>query len=215
MHMFTCRDRKTIDIENRANYIALRRRWEVLDKTVMFPDDDISDTLWYTEFSDDETSDSNSRPSPVPDDLSPPSTAGIRGSGGVAESRRTLTASRDSGNFTEASFETSSEVSSSTCNGTEVCSECGRSLGSEEVGTTTSISGGVAGRCENCGDVEVAATLPSSAGYRGCGCRKRRRRSSSGILDQEGRTLLEILEFPSKVRGCIVHGYVDMCGSHR
>lgn len=36
-----CRDQKAIDIENRANYFALRKRWEVLDKTIQIPDDEM------------------------------------------------------------------------------------------------------------------------------------------------------------------------------
>ena len=59
------RDRKTIDIENRANYIALRRRWEVMDRTITFPEDDLAEEEpWYMELSEDEETDSNSAPSP-------------------------------------------------------------------------------------------------------------------------------------------------------
>lgn len=68
----TARDRKTIDIENRANYIALRRRWEVMDKTITFPEDDLAEEEpWYMELSEDEDTDSNSAPSP--DDSTPSS----------------------------------------------------------------------------------------------------------------------------------------------
>ena len=35
------RDQKAIDIENRANYLALRKRWEVLDVTIQIPDDEM------------------------------------------------------------------------------------------------------------------------------------------------------------------------------
>jgi hypothetical protein len=70
------RDRKTIDIENRANYIALRQRWRVLDKTITFPDDELTDEdPWYMELSEDEGIDSNSAPSL--DELAPTSACSV------------------------------------------------------------------------------------------------------------------------------------------
>lgn len=209
--------------------MALRRRWEVMDKTITFPDDDLLEGPWYMEFSDDEdNNDSNSRPPPP----TPPP-------GQVSESKKieghgrgaNLTESRDSGNFTEASLETSSEVSSSSCV-SDTCSSCGRVLQreAEEKGVATVInhrtsetptnrrknskSGTVkcqkspqtdSKKCERCrnnpggkdsgdpySDWVVAS---SSVGTCGCG----RRRSTSGILDEEGQALLGILEFPSNV----------------
>lgn len=39
--LYMCRDQKAIDIENRANYVALKQRWEVLDVTIQIPDDEM------------------------------------------------------------------------------------------------------------------------------------------------------------------------------
>ena len=47
-------EQKTIDVENRARYQALRDRWEVLDKTITIPDDDLVDSPPYMELSEDE-----------------------------------------------------------------------------------------------------------------------------------------------------------------
>ena len=55
----THREQKTIDLENRSQYQALCHRWEVLDKAVQLPDDDLSEAPPYMELSDDED-DSNS-----------------------------------------------------------------------------------------------------------------------------------------------------------
>lgn len=41
-------------MENRAHYQALRDRWEVLDKAVTLPDDDLVDSPPYMELSSDE-----------------------------------------------------------------------------------------------------------------------------------------------------------------
>lgn len=222
-----CRDRKTIDIENRANYIALRRRWEVMDRTITFPEDDLAaEEPWYMEFSEDEDADSNSAPSS--DDLPPSASSvvtGRREEGGLNYSSRVgsggnLTASRDSGNFTEASLETSSEIS---CGSSvaDTCSSCGGrgkevaapSEGGSGWGLHVSaassnggcgLSPGGTRRCERCrkgGSVgaQTGSEGVASAADCGCGWRKRRR-STNGILDVEGRALLEILEFPSRVR---------------
>lgn len=58
MHLF--RDQKTIDIENRANYVALKKRWEVLDMTIQIPEDEMVRIVPpYMEDSDDEDESSN------------------------------------------------------------------------------------------------------------------------------------------------------------
>ena len=55
-----CRDQKTIDIENRANYVALKQRWEVLDLTIQIPEDEMVRIVPpYMEDSDDEDESSN------------------------------------------------------------------------------------------------------------------------------------------------------------
>ena len=58
----TYREQRAIDLENRSQYQALCRRWEVLDKTITFPEDDISNSPSYMKLSDDED-DSNCCPS--------------------------------------------------------------------------------------------------------------------------------------------------------
>jgi len=56
---FTSRDQKTIDLENRANYNALRQRWRILDKTIQVPSHEMSihDNPTYMELSDDDSAD--------------------------------------------------------------------------------------------------------------------------------------------------------------
>lgn len=52
------REQKTLDLENRARYTALQKRWEVLDKTITIPDDDLSYSgQEYLEHSDGEDED--------------------------------------------------------------------------------------------------------------------------------------------------------------
>ena len=181
-----CSDQKAIDVDNRAHYVALRKRWEVLDKLIIYPDDDITDaTPWYMESSDDENEedDSNSCPPPLID-------------------QELFSAAR----------------------ATDVCRLCGRSCdtnvaagrscgggnrkNSPRCGGTVGDNGSV--RCLECG-VEgkgyvdgrvMRGTYPvtSSSGCGLCGGVRGRRCSSSGVLDQEGVPMLQVLELPSKVR---------------
>ena len=52
---FLYRDQKTIDIENRANYVALKKRWGVLDVTIQIPEDEMLKSVpAYMEGSEDE-----------------------------------------------------------------------------------------------------------------------------------------------------------------
>lgn len=64
------REQKTLDLENRARYTALQRRWVVLDKTVTFPDDEpVGDSQDYLELSEGEDDDDESRGKVVRDGL--------------------------------------------------------------------------------------------------------------------------------------------------
>lgn len=186
-----------------------------MDRTITFPEDELTEEEpWYMELSDDEETDSNSAPAKGDCPLS--------ASLAVMESRGTereglnggnLTASRDSGNFTEASLETSISCGSSVA---DTCSSCGgvlqRGGGKEPLeggrGLCSTAGGRNGGcrlspggthRCERCrnGGVHNGAGGLSLDDC-GCGWRKRRQ-STNGILDKEGQALLEILEFPSKV----------------
>jgi hypothetical protein len=141
-----------------------------------------------------------------------------------------LTVSRDSGNFTEASLETSSNVS----NLTDTCSLCGEALQgvrgvelAEPLETESRsdrecglASGGGVYKCERCrGEIgtkcnsgEVAFGGVKSSADCGCG-QKRRRQSTSGILDEEGSALLQILELPSKVSVGYLHPIISAMAS--
>ena len=109
----------------------------------------------------------------------------------------------------------------------DTCSSCGGSLqgsrGKEVAALSENGSGkslcvplrnggrgdGADNMCKSChvgtegeSEVSVGVTVSSKAN---CGCGPRnRRRSTSGILDEEGKALLQILEFPSKVSMAVV-----------
>lgn len=168
--LFECSDQKAIDVENRANYIALRKRWEVLDKTITFPEDEIADnTPWYMSASEDECEedDSNSLPPPHHSPLS------------------------------------------SALEPTTVCRTCGKScvLANGETGVGVRDCRSKVTRCADCaaksGDrVASAERNRDDASSKGCGlCERacRKRFSTVGVLE-DGSAMLQILEFPSKVR---------------
>ena len=58
------RDQKAIDIENRANYVALKQRWAVLDVSIQIPDDEMVKSIpsYMEEDSENEEEESSSPP---------------------------------------------------------------------------------------------------------------------------------------------------------
>ena len=216
-----------------------------MDKTITFPDEELLDSPWYMDFSDDEEGDdSNSRLAPA-SPAPPPLNAE---SANHDDSRKrqgvNLTESRDSGNFTEGSLETSSEACAlSSCDSRsnshvlyEACSSCGRVLQRAErergvVVADKQMDNGPSSegcaesnadrrncetgkgrqkgdiKCKLCCNGGTEFEVESSSGSTSasndestrCECGRGRRFSTSGLLDQEGQALLNILEFPSKV----------------
>lgn len=243
----------------------------MLDCTITIPEDDLLEGPWYMDFSDDEEDDSNSRPPPEDTPSCATRTTTVADGRGTdahthtSSSGTKLTESRDSGNFTEASLETSSETScgQGSCTVLDVCQSCGKSLprGGKEGGITRTVTskgkqtppttprdrtvakgqregpcgsgkrdgkalwGDDSVKCRHCcvgrggrsgtdvagnGSRDWLALSSSSGGASDCGCGWVRRRSTSGVLDEEGQILLQILEFPSKVQ-YIVRASLRFC----
>ena len=179
-----CSDQKAIDVDNRAHYLALRRRWEVLDKTITFPDDDVIEpTQWYMETSDNECEEDDSNSSPSSISHSPTDRE-------LISNARATDMCRSCGKSFDIKNAVKNEMGEHRSYGddgrTDVCVECSV-------------------RVEDCAAGDAVRNGAAPATYsNGCGlCRgeKRRRRcSSSGVLDPEGVAMLQILEFPSRVR---------------
>ena len=188
-----------IDVENRANYIALRKRWEVLDKTITFPEDEMGgDSEPYMDHSEDECEqdDSNSLAPPTHYQTTPtthqevcssyePTTVcrtcgkscGVAGTGGVAG-----------------------------CGGVagEACLGCtssnDRAVGDEGGGAEGDRGGGAEGDDRGGTSFTKSCYLCEHAQY------ERRRFSTSGVLDEDGLGMLSILELTSRVSYAFVGG---------
>ena len=223
-----CRDQKAIDIENRANYVALAQRWEVLDKTIQIPEEEMTQAVpEYMNDSEDEEGASSS---------SPDNQTGQTEQTGDLSSTDEHTSTTISEDCTKQ-MQTSDSKLTSDCSGGGNCSQ-GESTGSavtevehtphtqaaasqpqctgssdsgSHMETSREGEGGVrdgeGGASEICdhinGRVSSSSSLRSqgdvpSESRRRCGCHCRQK-SSSSVLDEEGQALLSILEFPSKV----------------
>ena len=184
--IFFFSDQKAIDLENRASYTALRKRWEVLDMTITFPEEEIGDNSPpYMEASEGECEqdDSNSLPPPLSPYPSP--------------FRLTLP---------------SDHQVSSTSEFTAMCRTCGkaRATVSKEKGVVSECDGQEE-KCAGCvGNGGVASYQPpgvEEVDGKGlnfevcCFCDRARgqRFSTSGVVDDDGTVMLQILELPSKV----------------
>ena len=221
--MYACRDQKTIDIENRANYVALAQRWEVLDVTIQIPEEEMSKSIpVYMEDSEDEedcglsSPDDQTEKTGNPRNTDEPSSvenseksqtsdsALTVGCGGVncSEGESTGSAVTD----VQHSPHVQAALPRSQCGGSQVES-------SEDGGLCSSdVCDHVNGRVASSSSLQSQGDAQSVSGRR-CGCHCRQK-SSSGVLDEEGQALLNILEFPSKVSmGCssIVLKSTQMC----
>jgi len=181
----TLREQKTIDVENRAHYQALRDRWEVLDKAVTLPDDDLVDSPPYMELSSDEEEEEVSTYCPAGSKYQqvldrhrksePSNFHGTELKSSVGDVARSKSSSVDE---TGASASTVKHVSTCEERKSPIVSNSGRHPPrAKKKGSSM----------EESGDVEST-----------CSCNFRRR-SCDSVLDEEGRALLQILEFPSKV----------------
>ena len=221
LHNHTFSDQKTIDLENRANYIALRQRWEVLDKTIEVPDQEptIHNTPSYLELSDDDIHDtiySMSKTNKLD---------GSKDKGAIKEQTDSATGNNDKEllESLEASLDQSGE--------SRVCSRCHRLIGSYcsslSDSTTTNSESGYEGSSTMDGSVspntspkhtcaqashpkgchgnvipgetsdQCGICLKRAVGEKQCSCDFRK--SFDESLDQEGVALLKILDFPSRV----------------
>ena len=85
----TCREQKTIDIENRVHYQALRERWVITDATL--PNHDLAHSPPYMELSDrEEEEDSNCSPAAKADGDIPKCSCNFRYEDVLDEERRPL-----------------------------------------------------------------------------------------------------------------------------
>jgi len=191
-HEFVCcySDQRVIDVENRSNYIALRKRWEVLDKTITFPEDEIGadNEPSYMDHSEDECDqdDSNS--------LAPPTThQGV----------------------------------SSSYEPTIVCRTCGKPCTVAEDSGSVAGEGGVAAgggvvgeRCVGCTSSDAEGQERSVTEGHGMGgasvsescylcepAQNEHRYSTTGVLDEDGLGMLNILELTSRV-SCAISGAI-------
>ena len=219
---FLYRDQKTIDIENRANYVALKKRWGVLDVTIQIPEDEMLKSVpAYMEGSEDEedcklipstvdtqeTVDSSSASSDTrdsstsqdqPKDCQPPVSACSH----QTCTNSTNCDSRDcsQGESTDSALSGtqcafSVPVSASKCGSESDPSQAGRSTSTDH---TTEICKHLNGRIASTSSFQS----DESEGRTKCRCNFRRN-SGSDVLDDEGQALFNILEFSSKVH---VHG---------
>ncbi len=210
--MHTHRDQRTIDLENRANYLALRQRWQILDKTLQIPNHEptINDHPSYLEHSDENTcspSPSNATTRTETDvssedkDVLNSLEESLDRSNVVCNScHKTMTLSSSSlGNSTttnsESGFSELSNNSSCNCEKTERSeTECERSVS----GACVQSVGESSEDCGICRDqVGVARVGVAREGVtRRCECEFR---SSCENLSTEDEALLKILDFPARV----------------
>lgn len=157
-HTHTCTyysDQKAIDVENRANYHALRQRWHVLDKTVRIPDDDVLQSPPYMEFSDDETDDSNC--SPPPPSVKPNSDSTTPQSNGLT--------SKANGAANDNLREIERKLESSSLSSTK-CASCGGRTSGSDSGNCSLI--GSLGESMDSTVVDDTSNLPSEAQSKYC-----------------------------------------------
>ena len=194
----TCREQKTIDIENRAHYLALRERWKVLDATITFPDDDLVQSPPYMELSDGEE-DSNCSPLHT-------KSGGRSGPSSQAGLNNSKTVSGNPGTACDGSGCVSTLDSQSFSNGFKPSPRHPHL--SNPSATTDSLSPSAATETENrdrtssapCTITTTTTTSASTADgdLSECSC-DFRKKSYEDVLDEEGRALLQILEFPARV----------------
>jgi hypothetical protein len=182
----TFREQKTIDIENRSQYQALCKRWENIDKNVAMPDDDLSESPPYMELSDDDDGDDSNYCPPRESGLSQ---CGRSLSNPFPDGRAGLDRSRssDTGGV-EPRHKSPSD---------------GNVVLSAAVGFLEERSRGRArdnGREEEETDRDTVVNGDEAESNRQpkCEC-DFRRRSWEDLVDEDGRALLSILEFPSRV----------------
>lgn len=229
-------ERKIIDIENRSHYQALRERWEVLDKTVFLPDDDLVEAPPYMALSDGEnegeeacvsflTSEHRIKNTPalsvsvakhgsIPgpgmdvdkscstakDDgiKSEPSECDLHAELHVALCEKSLSLNAGTGKYLlpENSITAPSvELNSGQTGFAGCCAgdlHCSTSTTDSDLDPRAPVSNGLVG--------SGAGGDSSDTGERGerCSC-DFRRRSYNEVLDDSGRSLLGILELPSRV----------------
>lgn len=210
--IYMCRDQKTIDIENRANYNALHRRWEVLDMTIQIPDDEMVKSVpVYMEDSEDEE-DSNSSSPPTKTSLDEQSQQTVDSCLGCKKS--------DPDDVSEMSKDKQKVSHPSAVECTNTCTCCGggmhhsshvqpsasscSSQNNSSPGDWSTSTENTTDLCQHFDD-RIAATSSFSwdedrQSERRPKCRCNfRRKSSSDVLDEDGLALFNILEFPSKV----------------
>ena len=225
-----CRDQKAIDIENRANYLALRKRWEVLDVTIQIPDDEMVKSIppYMEEGSEDEREEEETNsPSALATAMANSDTLDTQtqppnDSCSVCNSRQHPDASRDPQPRDQQISEETDNVTSfsspdrdarSVGETTDVAgSDTTQSVCRAPVGCSgQAATGGSSQQCELPNELKMLcdcidgrlAPVPSPQDLDvdrspKCGC-KFRRKSGSDVLDEDGRALFNILEFPSKV----------------
>ena len=233
------RDQKTIDIENRASYVALRQRWEVLDVTIQIPDDEMVKSVppYMKEGSEDEGEEEETN-SPSDDTLDTQSQS-VNDSCPVCNSRQHPDASKDS-----EIQPTDQQFSEETDHAPSLTSFSGPDRDIQSVGETTDTymassdtqctcrpsvtsvgcsdqAGGSSQQCELPSELNklcehldgrlAPVSSPDAEKNPKCGC-KFRRKSGSDILDEDGMALFNILEFPSKVRRIISINFEKLRG---
>lgn len=168
----THREQKTIDIENRAHYQALRRRWVVLDATITLPDDDLVHAPPYMELSDGDEDKEDSNRSPL-----------------APESRL----SSDSASGGTPSGNPGTDCEGSGCVPALKPKGLSNGLRPDRLGSFDTEN-----RDRTCSAPCPSPTTKTSRGVPECPC-DFRKKSYDDVLDEEGRALLQILEFPAKV----------------
>ena len=241
--MYMYRDQKAIDIENRANYLALRKRWEVLDVTIQIPDDEMVKSVppYMEAGSEDESEEEEETNSPststsatatatANSDTLDTQTRPPNDSCSVCNSRQHPDASRDP-QQTDQQFSDETDNVPSLTNIILSPDRDARSVGETtdmaSSDTTQSacrspatgcghqaVAGGSSQECElpnelikHCDHIDGRLAPVQDVDVDRspkCGC-KFRRKSGSDVLDEDGRALFNILEFPSKVR---IHMYM-------
>ena len=195
-------------MENRARYQALRDRWEVLDKTITLPDDDLVDSPPYMELSEDEQEDededstycpagSKSRRMRASHRASEPS--GLH----KTEKKRNDGPRRKSANLGEEKGASANTVERGSASREQLrtCHQATNSGNHDNKHSPTRQSpdfsnGDRQHVVEEKDDASVETSEIEQESV--CTC-DFRRRSCDRVLDEEGRALVRILEFPCKV----------------
>ena len=206
--MHSCRDQKTIDIENRANYVALAQRWEVLDVTIQIPEEEMSKSIpVYMEDSEDEgdcglsSPDNQTEKTGNPRNTDEPSS--VENPEKSQPSDSNLTGDCCGVNCSQG------ESTGSAVTDVQHSPHVQAALPRSQCGGSQVESSGDDGQCSGEACDHINGRVPSSSSLQSqgdpqtgsgkrCSCHCRQK-SSSGVLDEEGQALLNILEFPSKV----------------